>query len=151
MPIGTQPADDANYDECVELDADDPRHSYLRIADDLRKGIASGELQPGAKLPTARSLMTRYGAASHTVQSALNVLQSAGLTYSVHGRGTFVRDDFDPAALLGDNEVATGDADVASAVAELTGAVRALEDRVTALSEEIAAVRDAVSDRERLT
>jgi GntR family transcriptional regulator len=62
-----------------------------RIADELRQMILSGELPPGAKLPSERRLAQSYGAARNTARQAIAILQSEGLVEAEHGRGVFVR------------------------------------------------------------
>lgn len=62
-----------------------------RIADDLRRAIASGELAEGAKLPSERVLATQYQTARNTVRAAVQQLNEEGLVTVQHGRGAFVR------------------------------------------------------------
>jgi GntR family transcriptional regulator len=62
-----------------------------RIADDLRRAIATGELEPGAKLPSERELAERYGTARNTAREAMRLLADEGLVTAEHGRGVFVR------------------------------------------------------------
>jgi DNA-binding GntR family transcriptional regulator len=64
---------------------------YLRIAGELRERIVSGDLAPGAMLPSIRRLAQEYDVALITAQKALRVLREEGLTYSVQGWGTFVK------------------------------------------------------------
>jgi GntR family transcriptional regulator len=61
------------------------------IADDLRNKIESGELAPGAKLPSERELAEQYGTARNTAREAVRILTEAGLVTAEHGRGSFVR------------------------------------------------------------
>ena len=77
----------------MPIDPQDPRAPYLQIADDLRQAIADGTLEAGDKLPSARELMDDYEVSTTTAQGALRKLRNEGLTYSVHGRGTFVVTD----------------------------------------------------------
>ncbi|MEV6318977.1 GntR family transcriptional regulator [Streptomyces sp. NPDC051776] len=59
------------------------RAPYRRLAELVRREIA--ELNPGDKLPSARTLQERHSVASGTVQNALRLLRSEGLLYSVPG------------------------------------------------------------------
>ncbi|MGZ6770548.1 MAG: GntR family transcriptional regulator [Mycobacteriaceae bacterium] len=61
------------------------------IAEDLRHQIDSGELAPGAKLPSERELATQYGTARNTAREAIRLLSDSGLVIAEHGRGSFVR------------------------------------------------------------
>jgi GntR family transcriptional regulator len=64
---------------------------YERIADDLRRRIASGEYQPGGRLPTREQLSEQYKSSPGPVDEALSVLRAEGLVDTRHGRGTYVR------------------------------------------------------------
>lgn len=57
--------------------------------DGLRAWIKAAP--PGAKVPTNRELMSRYGASPVTVQKAMHALNALGLVESRPGVGTFVR------------------------------------------------------------
>ncbi|GAA1338917.1 GntR family transcriptional regulator [Saccharothrix algeriensis] len=74
----------------MALDTTDPRPAYQQIADDLRRHIASGEVQVGDKLPSLAELQTRYGRALMTLQKALDVLRGEGLVISRQGEGTII-------------------------------------------------------------
>lgn len=67
------------------------RPTYLRIADDLRRLITSGELSPGSALPTQTVLEQRYGVARMTVRAALDELTNEGLITSQQGKPAKVR------------------------------------------------------------
>lgn len=62
-----------------------------RITDDLRGQIMSGELVPGADLPSENTLAGQYRTSRPTVRRALLSLQAEGLIYSRQGKGWFVR------------------------------------------------------------
>ncbi|WP_184987039.1 GntR family transcriptional regulator [Sphaerisporangium rubeum] len=62
-----------------------------RIADDLRQAIETGELLPGARLPSERELAGQYGTARNTAREAIRLLTDEGLVIPEHGRGVFVR------------------------------------------------------------
>ena len=63
--------------------------SSMRIVSALRDWIAGAPA--GARLPSTRSLVTRYEASPVTVQKALRTLTAQGLIESRPGVGTFVR------------------------------------------------------------
>lgn len=64
---------------------------YREVADYLRTLIASGELQPGSRIPPARDLAAERGVALTTAVRAVDLLRSEGLIDTVHGRGSYVR------------------------------------------------------------
>src|ERR1039458_8997868 len=61
------------------------------IAEAIREQIESGELPPGAQLPSERDLASAYGTARNTAREAVRILSDAGLVITDHGRGSFVR------------------------------------------------------------
>ncbi len=61
------------------------------IAETIRSQIESGELPPGAQLPSERELARTYGTARNTAREAVRILSDAGLVITDHGRGNFVR------------------------------------------------------------
>ncbi|TFD91529.1 PLP-dependent aminotransferase family protein [Cryobacterium psychrotolerans] len=63
--------------------------SSFRIVAALRAWIAGSV--PGARLPTSRALVAKYGASPVTVQKALRTLVAQGLIETRPGAGTFVR------------------------------------------------------------
>ncbi|MFJ3922355.1 MULTISPECIES: GntR family transcriptional regulator [unclassified Streptomyces] len=70
----------------------DRRPPYQHAADELRREIKAGRFKPGEQLPSYRELQDRFGIASMTARSAVNVLRDEGLVYTVQGRGSFVAD-----------------------------------------------------------
>ncbi|MES2460370.1 MAG: GntR family transcriptional regulator [Armatimonadota bacterium] len=62
---------------------------YKEIADDLREQIGHGENQL-QKLPSERTLMTRYGVQRSTVRRALSILVAEGRITSASKRGSFI-------------------------------------------------------------
>jgi len=65
--------------------------AYRRIAAELRREIESGELPPGASLPSEAAVTSRFGVSRGTARQALSVLVSDGLVRVEQGRGRFVQ------------------------------------------------------------
>ncbi|MBB5873587.1 AcrR family transcriptional regulator [Allocatelliglobosispora scoriae] len=63
---------------------------YQQIADEIRNRIATGDLGPGARVPSARQITARWGVAIATATKALAILQHEGLVKVVPGVGTVV-------------------------------------------------------------
>ena len=62
------------------------------IAEAIRSQIESGELPPGAQLPSERDLASAYGTARNTAaKQRLRILSDAGLVITDQGKGSFVR------------------------------------------------------------
>ncbi|GMQ93840.1 MAG: transcriptional regulator NanR [Acidimicrobiia bacterium] len=60
------------------------------LAASLQRRIVSGELAPGDRLPSERSLVTQHGVGRSSVREAIRELAERGLVEIVPGRGTFV-------------------------------------------------------------
>jgi DNA-binding transcriptional regulator YhcF (GntR family) len=136
---------------------DDPRPTYLQVADALRELIRSGELKANDKLPSVRELADRYGIAPATVQSALRELRDHGWVYAQSTRGHFVRGVPADAPEAGEHS-----SEYLSVMARLSTVTAALEEvsrRLTALekaaaegatpgglNQEVAALRVQVMD-----
>jgi DNA-binding transcriptional MocR family regulator len=67
-----------------------PGPRYRAISDELAARIESGELEPGARLPTHRDLAEMLGVTVGTVTRAYSDLERRGLVRGEVGRGTFV-------------------------------------------------------------
>lgn len=63
---------------------------YQRIRAELEARIHSGELPPGARVPTEAELQQQYGVSRATAQRTLHELARAGLVIRYRRRGTFV-------------------------------------------------------------
>jgi DNA-binding transcriptional MocR family regulator len=72
---------------------DEPRAPgplYQQVASSLRAAIAAGEIPPGTKLPTERSLANQLGLSRTTVIGAYERLETEGIIVRRQGSGTFV-------------------------------------------------------------
>jgi len=69
---------------------------YRQIAEVLRGRIESGEIAPGAQLPTEIELMDEYEASRNTVRDAIKLLTTRGLVEARAGQGTFVVEKINP-------------------------------------------------------
>lgn len=64
---------------------------YQHVLESLQKGILTGRLKPGEKLPGEARLVKEFGASRITVGRAVRELQRRGLVERRAGSGTFVR------------------------------------------------------------
>src|SRR5919108_1753880 len=82
--------------EHPQLDLSIDRSSDLPLATQLtwklRTLIATGALEPGARLPGVRELADAAQVNVNTARSVYGRLEEEGLISSQHGRGTFVAD-----------------------------------------------------------
>lgn len=112
-----------------QLDPDDARPPYVKLAEAVRTVIDKGLLSPGDKLPTHSQLVTQYGVSLGTVKRALGLLQDEGLIVSRRGEGAFVRTCPQPRDASADG----------GEVAELRQAVEDLARRVDAVERRLGA------------
>ncbi|MBR9650697.1 phosphonate metabolism transcriptional regulator PhnF [Thalassovita aquimarina] len=66
------------------------RDKWKSIRDAIEDDIASGQLQPGERLPTEPQLAERHQAGRHSVRKAIAELAKTGKLRVEQGRGTFV-------------------------------------------------------------
>src|SRR5512134_2316689 len=69
-----------------------PEPVYEQIVRQIQDGIASGELPPGAPLPTVRQLAGDLQLNRNTVARAYKHLEDRGVILTAGRRGTFVRE-----------------------------------------------------------
>ena len=110
-----------------------------QLADDLRRQIEGGLVQPGQRLPTEQALAAQYAVSRTVVREAVSRLRSSGLLVARQGSGMFVAAldaarplDFDSSVLAN-----------LGAVLDVVEVRRALEGEVAAL----AAVRATAAQR----
>jgi GntR family transcriptional regulator len=70
----------------------DARPLQVRVADDIRMRIESGEYAPGQQLPTLDELAEANGCSLAVIRKALDLLRQQGLVVTQHGKGSFVRE-----------------------------------------------------------
>lgn len=63
---------------------------YYQLAGSLREQIRTGQLKPGACLPSERDLMADFQLSRNTVRQAMDLLEREGLIIRSHGHGTYV-------------------------------------------------------------
>ncbi len=62
---------------------------YVKLMEDLKEKILTGEIRSGDRLPSENELSISYQVSRQTVRKALSILENAGYIYALHGRGTF--------------------------------------------------------------
>ncbi|WP_432135137.1 GntR family transcriptional regulator [Streptomyces sp. bgisy154] len=73
---------------------------YLRVAEELRARIESGELPAGTRLPSVADISRQYGGSNSVATGAYKVLVEEGLVVSRHGAGHYVRSSETPELLV---------------------------------------------------
>ena len=65
---------------------------WMQVRDALRERITSGELAPGAMVPSIVTIHQEYGIAKTTARKVLASLRDEGLIVTTPGWGSFVAD-----------------------------------------------------------
>jgi GntR family transcriptional regulator len=73
------------------IDRGAPEVPWRQLAALLRSQIESGELAPGARVPSTNTLAQEYELSTSTVRKALRALKDDGLIIATPGYATFVR------------------------------------------------------------
>lgn len=80
------------------------------VAGQLRQLIQSGDLLPGAQLPTENAMIEQFGVSRTVVREAVSALSADGLVNARQGRGVFVADDMTRQPFrLGDSKLSERD------------------------------------------
>ena len=66
---------------------------YEQIVEQTERMLLSGEMKPGDPMPSVRGLAAELGVNPNTIQKAYTELEHRGITTSVPGRGSFLRED----------------------------------------------------------
>ncbi|MGH7868698.1 MAG: GntR family transcriptional regulator [Candidatus Dormibacteraceae bacterium] len=74
----------------IAIDESNPLPLYAQIAASLRRALIEGQLQPGTRLPTTRTLAEELNVNVHTVQRAYLELRDEGLLQLRQGRGAVI-------------------------------------------------------------
>lgn len=83
----------------ISLNYRDPRPIYEQLEEKLRRLILSGAIAEGERLPSVRELASQLAINPNTIQRAYRELEQEGFICSVPGKGSFVADARDTAAL----------------------------------------------------
>lgn len=70
----------------------DARPLQIRIADDIRARIETGEYAPGRQLPTLDELAAQYLCSLGAIRKAMDLLRQQGLVITLQGKGTYIRE-----------------------------------------------------------
>ena len=91
---------------------------YLRVAEELRARIESGELTAGTRLPSVAEISRQYGGSNSVASGAYKLLVEEGLVVSRHGAGHYVRGTEAPALLVRQHRRRSEDSPFAEGAAE---------------------------------
>lgn len=63
---------------------------YVRISEDIRSKIKSGEISYGSRLPAERQMAEDYGVDRKTLRKAIGLLSEEGILNCMQGKGTYI-------------------------------------------------------------
>jgi GntR family transcriptional regulator len=86
------------------VDSTSPTPIYAQLDRSIRAAIATGELEPGAQLPTVRQLAVDLAVNANTVARVYAQLERDGMLETRRGVGTFVRESPSPQAARANRE-----------------------------------------------
>lgn len=66
---------------------------YLQVIEDIKKKIIKGELIAGQKLPSTRELALIYEINPNTAARVYSEMESAGISFTKRGLGTYITED----------------------------------------------------------
>ncbi|NLT95297.1 MAG: FadR family transcriptional regulator [Clostridia bacterium] len=78
----------------------DPTSVYEQVLKQLTAAIMHGDLKPGDKLPSERSLAEMMGVSRTSLREALKMLAAAGMVNIKHGQGVFISEKGSPFNVL---------------------------------------------------
>jgi GntR family transcriptional regulator len=74
------------------VEREGPVPPWLQVTAAIRERIRSGELPPGAMVPSLVTMHQEYGIAKTTARKVLSQLRDEGLIVTVPGWGSFVKE-----------------------------------------------------------
>lgn len=77
----------------IKLNINSETPVYLQLRNEIIKGIASGEVNPGEKLPTVRDMAKQVGLNPMTVNKSYQILKEEGIVKTEGRNGVTVRED----------------------------------------------------------
>ena len=86
------------------VDSKSPTPIYAQLDRSIRAAIATGQLEPGAQLPTVRQLAVDLAVNANTVGRVYAQLERDGILETRRGVGTFVSESPSPSTALAHRE-----------------------------------------------
>ncbi|SDE06767.1 GntR family transcriptional regulator [Paenibacillus sp. UNCCL117] len=77
----------------MQLNFNSPKPIYLQMVDEVKRALVRGELMPGDKIPSHKERAEMSQVNPNTVQRAYQEMERVGLTETLRGQGTFVRNN----------------------------------------------------------
>ncbi len=101
----------------VRVDFKSGKPIYLQVVDQIRYAAASGQLRPGAALPSIRPLAQELRVNRNTIAKAYTELENQGVIETLPGKGSFVKDNHCPFTKQAKQKLLVGEIDQAVVMA----------------------------------
>lgn len=73
------------------MDLDGAEPIYKQIAAEIKRRIDAGDYAPNRPIPSESALCDEFGVSRKTARAAVQLLNEAGITVPIHGRGVYVQ------------------------------------------------------------
>lgn len=74
----------------AKLDTGSATPLYIQLAEEIRRGVSTGAMEPGAQIMPEAAMCEAYGVSRITVRKAVNLLVEDKVLFRKQGKGTFV-------------------------------------------------------------
>lgn len=71
----------------------EPLAFYLQVANSLKEDILSGKFKNGQSIGSQKELGESFGVSRITIRKAIEILEKENLVTTIHGKGTFIKQD----------------------------------------------------------
>ncbi|NBC69372.1 GntR family transcriptional regulator [Paenibacillus sacheonensis] len=75
------------------MNFNNPQPIYLQMVDETKRALVRGEIAPGDKIPSLKERAQMSNINPNTVQRAYQEMEREGLTETLRGQGTFIKND----------------------------------------------------------
>ena len=131
------------------VDPKDPTPLYAQLERAIRTAIATGKLEPGAKLPTVRQLAVDLHVNANTVARVYAALERTEVVETQRGVGTFVRAT-PPASVVSENRERELDRIISRFIPEFAAVGFTIDEVITHLQQRFTQEKNVhVADRKR--
>lgn len=130
------------------VDPKDPTPLYAQLERAIRTAIATGKLEPGARLPTVRQLAVELHVNANTVAKVYAALERTDVVETQRGVGTFVRTTPSPSAVT-ENRERELERVISQFIPEVSALGFSLSDVLTHLQRRIKQEKDVHDDHKR--
>ena len=130
------------------VDPRDPTPLYAQLERAIRTAIATGKLEPGARLPTVRQLAVDLHVNANTVAKVYAALERTDVVETQRGVGTFVRTTPSPSVVTENRERELERA-ISRLIPEVSALGFSISDVITYLQRRIKQEKDVHADHQR--